>query len=129
MKKLIAPILAATLLFSAAPADAAWLVSGVVTNPAANQVVVDSGGFPIDSARGFCVFAASTVGVVLRFQYVDVNGTSVLREQIIAVAANASNSFCPPSGRMEVDTLAGQRFRVIVNAAVTGSLSVSLHSD
>lgn len=126
MKKTLALLLALAI---ALPASAAkWYPSGVVTNPAANQVLADTGPFTVDLYRGLCAYAASTAAGIVRFQLVAADGTTVRKEQYFPLTANGTTEFCPPteSGLGGVLTFIGERFRIIANSAITGSVSVSI---
>jgi hypothetical protein len=118
------------VLFAAVPALANqyWHASGIVVNPAAAQVIVDTGAMAASGGtfRRVNAFVCSSVAAVFNLQVRNGANTASTFEQIIAVPASA----CSPIFYMpDYDAFPMEdngRVRIIMQAAVTGSVSVSL---
>jgi hypothetical protein len=100
-----------------------WASSGRVTNPIANDVIVDSGAFAADGTRRPLFVLASSVAGSFELQHRDAANAVTLKSQIITLSATGTFKFDVPSG---IDTLAGERLRLIMVAGVTGLVSCSV---
>lgn len=100
-----------------------WVSSGRITNPALNQVLVDTGPLT-GGARSFQVFASANVDAVFEIQLRDATNTTTLKDQILAVPAMGTASLGPLLSDPPVAD--GERLRVIQVGAVTGNVSVSV---
>jgi hypothetical protein len=128
-RALLVGFLLSSLLYLPTPASAArWYPSGLITNPTTSQVIVTTGAFSVDLYRSLCVYVAASAVAGFRYQLVDVDGTTILKEQAFPVAANSTTTFCPfmEAGLGGVFMATGQQLRVIMLAAVTGQVSASL---
>lgn len=121
MKKLLFMLL---LVSMPIVARADW-VSGVVTNPAAGAVLVDTGPLSAGS-RSALVIVAATVATRFRYQWRDAANTNVVQEQYFIVPANGTVVLPTPVAGQEYTMQEGERLRVIVDAGITGSASASL---
>lgn len=101
----------------------AWLSSGRVTNPTANQVLIDTGQL-VAGPKNFAVYAASTAAAAFELQWRDATDTTTTKSQIVAAGANGF-TYSPPLLR-DVEVAQNERFRVIQVANLTGSVSVSM---
>lgn len=100
-----------------------WLSSGSVTNPTANQVMVDTGALAGPTTIEFCAYVGSTVGTAVRIQHMNAANTTALQDQLMPVPANQFTFMCLPHAISIADQ---ERVRVIMNGAATGVVSVSL---
>ena len=100
-----------------------WIASGSVTNPTANQVMVDTGALSGPGKIEFCVYAASTVATAIRVQHMNAANSAAVQDPLVTVPANNFQTFCP---KIPITYADGERFRVIMTGAVTGVVSVSL---
>ncbi len=102
-----------------------WLTSGFLSGPvAANTVLIDFGASDdttVDLPIRFDLIASSSATLILSIQRVDVDGTTVLKEQPIVV---------PVGTQRDTDLVftvnTGQRIRIVVRAAfASGQFAVS----
>jgi hypothetical protein len=100
-----------------------WISSGRITNPALNQVLLDTGALAAKE-RLFQVFVSSTVAIPLEVQWRDATDTATLKSQIIAVPASTFVQMF--QFLSEIPMAANERLRIIAVSAATGSVSCSL---
>jgi hypothetical protein len=102
----------------------AWVSSGRVVNPVLDQVLCDSGALPAGS-RYVTVYGSATVAAVFELQLRNAANSATLKSQILAVPASGTNQL---NESVTSFPMADQeRLRIIQVAAVTGSVSVSMH--
>jgi hypothetical protein len=99
-----------------------WLSNGALTNPAIDTILADTGPFNGSSPRSCSAVIASTVAAVVFFEYRDAANAANVKSQAIPVAANELVRLEIPN----LDTLVGERYRLRLNAAVTGVCQGSL---
>lgn len=103
----------------------AWLSSGRITNPTANQVLLDTLAV-VGGSYFFRVQGSSTVASAWEVQWQDATNVTTLKSFIIAVGSmGTSESFEVPQN-LTITMNPNERIRVIQVGAVTGSVSVSL---
>jgi hypothetical protein len=120
MKRALLILLSVVL---AVPVRADWQAS-VQTNPPANTVFVQAVATVDQSTASFCVYAAATITAVLRVQHRNAANDTTLKEQYLVANNGSGSEFCNA-----VDLLASERVRVVNNALVTGTVSVSMKSS
>jgi hypothetical protein len=101
----------------------AWLSSGRIVNPILDQVLLDTGALT-PAPRNFQVMIASTVNAAIELQWRDAANTATLKSQFITVPAFGFVQTEP--FLRDIEMLLNERIRILIAAAVTGSVSVSL---
>ena len=100
-----------------------WQTNGRITNPAASQVLADTG--PVAEVQGMSpqVIASSTVGVGVILEHRDAANAATLKSHIFPLSANSSFEM---NWDGYFDVQAGERLRLVTSAAATGSVQGSL---
>jgi hypothetical protein len=95
---------------------------GILTNPAINTILADSGARPPGGkSPGFVV--CSTVSAAFTMEYRDAANAVNLYSQVFTVVANQCFQYTYP---VNFDTADQERIRLRLNAAITGSMQASL---
>lgn len=120
MKRLL---FAAALIVAAQFAHAGGpYTQGALTNPAVNAILADSGARPPGGKTPAFVIC-TTVAAVVVLEYRDAANAANIYSQVFTVSANTCFRYeFPPV----FDTADQERFRLRLNAAVTGTLQASL---
>lgn len=120
MKKLLALI----LLMMSGVADAAWYTNNIVTNPAANQIIADTGAIGDGWGHDFDVCVSSTAIAAIVIEWRDATNTANVFAHIIPIPANGSVCF---TSRGSLTFQVGERVRLRMNSAITGSVQGSIN--
>lgn len=115
-------VLLVLVVLLSAQAEAGWISGALLTNPATNAVVVDTGA--VAGAIDFhavLVFVWASVACDVIVQHVAADGTTVLQQQIVRINVTTAVHFSIP-----VMFGASQRVRVIMQAGVTGNVQGSI---
>lgn len=99
-----------------------WNTAGLLTNPAVNTILTESDVFVGDGPRPCLVMVASTVACVVVYEWRNAANDANKQFQAFPVAANGFMRIDIPY----VDALEGERFRLRLNAAITGVCQASL---
>jgi hypothetical protein len=103
----------------------AWLSSGRIANPAIDQVILDTGPLPA-GAYWFTAQGSGSVAAAMEVQLRDAANATTVKSQIIANPAFGTSPPFEVPERFQFNVNVNERIRVIMVAAVTGSVSVSL---
>jgi len=103
----------------------AWLSSGRITNPIADQVLVDTGQLP-QGTMSFMLVGSATVASVFEIQLRNAANTATLKSQILAVPASSTANIPETPVNPPFAIATDERLRVIQVTGITGSVSVSL---
>lgn len=122
MKKLTGIVLFLMLFVGTVHAQD-WYTAGAIVNPVANTIMADSGAAPTEQMLAFKVICASTIAAVLVLEWRDSTNTTNKYYQYLPVAANT-----PLQVNLDwpVFMTTGERFRIRINAAVTGSTQCTI---
>jgi len=102
----------------------AWFSAGVLNNPAVNAILADTGAIPnAGSGRAIVVFSSDVAAIAI-IEKRDAANTSNLNTQAIILAANETVSV----ELLGMVWAVNERFRVRLNAAVTGNVQASIMS-
>jgi hypothetical protein len=99
-----------------------WASSGRVVNPAADQVIIDSGALGAGN-RALQIVVASSVTATFELQYRNAANDTTLKSQIFALPGAGTFEINIPTG---LDNVANERFRIITVGAITGTVSCSV---
>jgi hypothetical protein len=99
-----------------------WVTAGVQVNPAANAILADSGPVTFGTHK-LTIIVASTAAAVVVLEHRNAANSANLESQIIPVNANVPFAFALGTG---LDTAEGERIRLRLNAAITGSVQGSI---
>ena len=99
-----------------------WLSSGIVANPTAGQILLDSG--PLSAGtREAQIIVSANIATFCEFQLRNAANSATLRSQVIAVPANHGISIPFPTG---LENGENERFRIVNLVNITGQVSVSI---
>lgn len=102
-----------------------WFSAGRLTNPAAGAVLADTGPFSTGvGSLAVQAVVSSTVLAQVLLQHRDVANTTTLSEQLFVVPANSTYNLPLESALQGLQ--AGERFRLVLNAGITGTIQGSL---
>jgi len=99
----------------------AWVTGGILTNPAIDTILADSGALAAGQTGVIFIFGGS-VAAIATIEHRNAANTANLNSQVIAIAANDAKQYCLPG----IIFAASERIRLRLNAAVTGSLQASV---
>jgi hypothetical protein len=101
-----------------------WVGGSVFTNPSSGTVLADSGSIsaasPLASVYEYVVVASTTVSAQLLVEHRDANNASTIESFNVLLPAGVV-AFPVP-----VKITQGERVRVVLVSAITGSISVAL---
>ncbi len=98
-----------------------WVTGGILTNPATDAIIVDTGAYVGGQTAVTCVIA-STVAAIIILEYRNAANTLNLNSQAIIIPANTTFDLTVPGVSLNVN----ERFRARLFAGITGSLQASL---
>jgi hypothetical protein len=101
----------------------AWSTAGIQTNPLIDTILADTGAVA-DAVTRVTAVIGGNVAMVVHFEHRNAANNANLFSQVLAAAANAP--FVLPLDGLTV--AAGERLRVRINPAVTGSVQASLYT-
>ena len=110
------------VLLLVTPAHAGFWLTGAVTNPATNQVIVTTGALSAQTAQ-FVVFLRSTVAVTVAVERLTSGAATVATDSVQFVLAAGASPFMIPLGMVFAD---GDTFRVRVVTGVTGTVQAAI---
>jgi hypothetical protein len=122
MKKLLAFLFLA--LFSLA-ASAQWVTSGIIVNPTANQIICDAGAVADTNSHEWDIYVSSTVAAAFIIEWRDAANAANVWSHIVPVTAGTIAPVFTQRGGPTMQ--AGERVRVRMNAAATGSVQCSIN--
>jgi len=100
----------------------AWFTNGILTNPAINTILADSGALPeAGGPVSTRVIVSSTVICAPILELRDAANSANISSQAFILAANTSLEI-----ELPITWAAGERMRVRLNAAITGLIQVSI---
>jgi hypothetical protein len=99
----------------------AWDTAGILTNPATDAILADSGQKQPSSCEATIVLGGS-VAAVATIEYRDAANAANLKAQVIACAANDVTMVRLPGLNFALN----ERLRLRLNVGVTGSVSASI---
>lgn len=100
--------------------------SGIVTNPALGQVIVDTGAMTGPTTRWWSVFCCASVAAVFRIEHRNAaNDADATPLQVLPVPASSCNRYDMVQWAA-AEMADNERVRVTMNAAVTGAVSCTL---
>jgi hypothetical protein len=100
----------------------AWFTGGALTNPAINAIMADTGALVNGGTSTVTMIVSSTVAAAVVLEQRDAANALNITSHIFPVAANTPLSVEFPA----VGFAPNERFRVRLNAAITGQAQVSL---
>lgn len=111
-----------------------WYTKGILTNPLVNTILADStdsaplgtGPMATPCDCGYLIIVSSTVQAVIILELRDGTNTSTVLSHAYIINANTTFALHQPYPQ-HID--AGGRWRLRLNAAITGSIQGSLHTD
>lgn len=101
-----------------------WATQGRLTNPSAGAIVADTGALPAGTTYYPQVVVSSTATAQLIFQRRNAGNTVTISEQLVVCPANQTFQLSL-NGNLD-DWADNERFRVVLNANVTGSVQGSI---
>jgi hypothetical protein len=118
MKKMLFALCSIVALLFLAPAHAQWMPGTVLTNPGAGTVAIDLGAEPADTCIVIQPIMAASVNTLFSLEHRNVGNTTTIKSQFLPVQA-----FGAWDKRFETSIclLAGERLRIVVVNAITGS--------
>jgi hypothetical protein len=99
----------------------AWTDGTILTNPAINAILADSGALAA-GVTGVKILFGGSVAAIATIEQRDAANTANVKTQTIAIVANQVICIDLPG----VSFAASERIRLRLNAAVTGSLHASI---
>ncbi len=99
----------------------AWASEGILTNPALDAILADSGALPA-CTTGVTVLLGGSVACICTLEHRNAANTANIASQVIAITANQLLPMDLPG----VVFAANERIRIRLNVGVTGSLQASL---
>jgi len=102
----------------------AWVSAGPLVNPAIDTILADTGAIVSGGGGNLQMIVASTVACVVVLERRNALNTANISSQIFPVAAAD-----PYDLKIVVGWADGERFRLRLNAAITGSAQASLITD
>jgi hypothetical protein len=96
--------------------------AGALTNPAINAILADSGPTQL-SGKNPALVVCSTVAAVVVLERRDAANAVNLYSQVFAVPASSCFMYTYPQS---FDAAENERFRIRLNAAITGSIQATL---
>jgi hypothetical protein len=113
------------LMFVSSARAGVPVTAGVLTNPAANAILADSGEIN-DGQHEMQLILSSNVAAVIFFEHRNTANTGNVFTQAFLIGAN--QSFTVKIDKF-VTLNAGERFRLRLNSGVTGTLQGSINVD
>jgi hypothetical protein len=98
-----------------------WTTGGILTNPATDAIVADTGAY-VGGQTQITAVIASTVASILIVEHRNAANTANINSQAVIVSANETYVLQIPG----VSLAPNERFRVRLFAGITGSLQASL---
>jgi hypothetical protein len=95
--------------------------NNILTNPATNALLADTGALN-GSQTSLTALISSEVACIVFFEYMNAANTVALYSHAFIIGANTSQQFDLPG----LSYLVGERFRLRLNAGVTGHVQGSL---
>ena len=102
------------------------ITSGVLTNPAANTILVDTGALPGPANHTYQLLVSSSVAAVVVIEVRDAANATNIWAHTIPIAAMQPFQLKVDSLSLEGDQ---QRIRIRLNAAITGVIQASVVTD
>jgi hypothetical protein len=99
-----------------------WATAGVQTNPAINAILADTGALTPGGQTGVTVILGGSVAFIVTLEHRNAANDANVNTQVLAAAANDPFTVSLPG----IDFASGERIRIRLNAAVTGSIQASL---
>jgi hypothetical protein len=119
-------LLAAALLLAAAAQANTPVTGGILTNPVANTILVDTGPLDGPANHTIQIFVSSSVNAVVVIENRDSANTANVWTHAFPIGANAPF-------QMKVDSFTtngtGERLRIRLNANITGVIQASVITD
>jgi hypothetical protein len=100
----------------------AWDTSGVTVNPAANAIIADTLAIAAGGQTNVKVIVGGNVATNIAVEWRNAANTATIKDQIVAFPVNEAATFDFPG----LSIGAGERIRLRVVAAVTGSVQGSI---
>lgn len=127
MKRFMTAAAVVLVLFFATPAfSQQWFSGAPQTNPAINTILVDTGALD-NTWLAPTILCASTVAAVVVLEWRDSANATNLKSQYLILAANTTSP--PITFPTQYLFTPGERLRVRLNAAITGSIQCSFLSN
>jgi hypothetical protein len=99
-----------------------WATAGVQTNPSTDAILADTTALTPGGQSDVTVIIGGNVAFVVTVEHRNAANNANVNTQVLAAAANAPFS-CDMPG---INFGSGERLRIRLNAAVTGSVQASL---
>jgi hypothetical protein len=103
-----------------------WYSGGVKVNPAANDILADSGAIAADQSVTFKIIVACTVAAAPVLEHRNAANDTNLHSHIFPMPANG---ILDVNFQYPVPLATNERIRVRINAGITGQIQASLLTD
>lgn len=104
-----------------------WYSEGQKVNPAANDLLADTGAFKPSVNKTFKVLVSSSAAASIQLQHRDSANTTTLRSQLIHVVALTPLTIDPMVNGITLGE--NERFRVVVDTTLVGTIQASIFHD
>ena len=99
----------------------AWATAGILTNPAIDTILADSGALAGGQSEATIIVGGS-VAAIYTIEHRNAANTANVNSQVVASVLNEAKQYWLPG----ISFAASERIRVRLNAAVVGSLQASV---
>jgi hypothetical protein len=99
----------------------AWFTAGILTNPAIDTILADTGAVPA-AISGVTIILGGNIACVATIEHRNAANNANNASQVIATTAGIATPFYLQG----IDVQPGERVRIRLNAAVTGSIQASV---
>lgn len=103
-----------------------WANGGIMTNPATNAVLADTGALPNGGSVSAMLMMSTNVAAIVRYQWRNAANDTTMKEHVFTLGANSNTIIYSPLSNMEFDIGPGDRLRLLLNAGVTGTMCCSI---
>jgi hypothetical protein len=101
----------------------AWSTAGILTNPAIDTILADTGAVATTSGPvDIHVIVGGSVASIITIEHRNSTNTANISSQVVAFGANVAEEF----DLKNIILAASERVRLRLNAAVTGSIQGSI---
>jgi hypothetical protein len=99
-----------------------WFSAGLLANPVANTILADTGAMTVAGSAKLKLVMGADVGMVVFLEQRNAANSANINSQVLANAANSPYDLEIPG----VEWAAGERFRLRLSIALTGSAQASI---
>jgi len=99
----------------------AWATGGILTNPATDAILADSGPL-VEGQTGVTIIFGGSVAAIATIEHRNALNTANIASQVIAISVNDAKEYELPG----ISVAANERIRLRLNVGVVGSLQASV---